>query len=271
MNPINPLSVAAATLLAGALLFGHFNVTMTASPSSAEAQFMPQSDPKLAAARAKLAEQAQTLIPMVKAQQPERLAAFQADHQSDVDAFSFRCERFGDFLSVFIERRNRNYDPVHNKSPRAVTKMVMAIRLADAASIVLKLGSDPDLGGKSEFVAENILREGGEKWTEELAIDGADLPSVGKKAVGWSGHMVGDTSNQLGVSVDGIARPAEDDIITFGQGGGTYSPQQWSGNMPAPTQLPGATISTPSGEGPKIYAEILAALRNGAPAVVHLP
>jgi hypothetical protein len=151
--------------------------------------------------RDKLTEHARALVPLVVRQQAGRLAKFQADHQKDVDAFHFRCERYGDFLSVFAETRGGG-------------KIIEAINLNLNSPISLANGHAPDLNGKATFGTARGQDRDEKGWHDIVTIEGAaDLPESDTASVRSYDH----DDRSLPVTVEGIARSAENDIVTFGQ------------------------------------------------------
>ena len=206
----------------------------------------------------RLKQQATELIPTVHAQQADRLKQFQADHEEEIKAFRFRCERYGDFLSLFITRK-----PGYVGEP---AKIVMAVNLQADSPIQLVTGRDPDLGGSSRF--RTAMRYG----VAVPDIDGASL-YTDMYSLSWSSN--GRRDDPLSeVVVDNMARPAEDDQVVFGQGaephynhpllGSSYGSAVVAVGNVNGTALPGTTISIPTGLGEGVYKQILAALKEGA-------
>jgi len=73
---------------------------------------------------------------------PARLEKLRKDHADDQASYKFECRRWGDFLSVFIER--------HNARTGKMMKYVGAINIREKNSIRLIDGHAPDL---SDFVS----------------------------------------------------------------------------------------------------------------------
>jgi hypothetical protein len=207
-------------------------------------------------------------VPLIKDAQPERLAKSTIKHVTDVAGFSFRCERFGDFLALFVERAGK--------------KTVEAVNVARAWPIVLTTGHTPDLGGSAYIFIATGVNAGGKVAYSLMLSDLEPIPGV-EQLNSWAWGNDGPVT-----VVTGIARDADDDRIEFG--GAATARSGWatlhdSGNsgrsgggddyviddgIGANTTIHAApdvpvSLSVPAGQGAVVYAQMLAALRAGVP------
>ncbi len=267
---MTPFQMAVVSVATGALwvgcIMGASYLAMRKPVHSDQSSF--SSSPKrmslsdLTVITAALRQKAEAAIPTVRAAQPERFAEFQSDYEKRVAAFSFRCERFGDFLSVFAERLG-------------APKTVLAINLADAP-IQLREGRKPDMDGTGYFEMEKVFFSGGNAPEFRLSFPGFGM--IG--ALNVANHAESEESlgyiqefrQGLSASVDHIARESVDDRIIFGAGGGSAFNFNGGGSISTSdfdrlknATLPGATIYVPAGLGAKVYSDILAAIKAGAP------
>lgn len=77
-------------------------------------------------------------IPQVQAENAEKLAEYKRLHESDVKSYHFRCERYGEFLALYIRR-----GPDDNKTVHAINIAQTTVKLVE--------GHLPDLGGEVGF------------------------------------------------------------------------------------------------------------------------
>lgn len=217
-----------------------------------------------------LKDQATSLVPVVQGAQSKRLTEFMEKYEADVAAWSLEAERFGDFLTIKIARRYTGWS--EGKPVQEIAKSVVSINLKEAPIITVSNGRKPDLAGCEEFYEQNVLYEGEKEWTKIVSFPGVDLSLAGAKKQVGSGGMVsvnGYQTGGLGITVNGIARPGQDDKIVFGAGGGRPI-DDWHGSGMRTVndrdyQLrPGATISVPAGLGETVHRKIMEAIERGA-------
>lgn len=178
------------------------------------------------------------VIPQVRAEQAGEIAEFLRGHAEDCAAYEFKCERFGDFLSVFIRRGK--------KTKYRVDHIVVAINIGASPAIKFVEGRGADLLGTTTLKAE---------WCGH-----SDKHLIGKIIAEPSERLWGDGYQQMFVlprkpdnagyyssyestieTVDATARPPQDDLIVVEPDVGT--------------------IHVPFGRGQAIYNQILNALR----------
>lgn len=128
----------------------------------------------------KIAEaEARAMAVELLAKQPERFAEFQADHDKDKRLYEFRCERYGDFLAVFVARSEPLADSVDGRgewwSPPS-HKICATLNLGTSRKIELREGRAPDCQATVEFYMSSQPVDG--KWTY---VARPELPSVIQK------------------------------------------------------------------------------------------
>lgn len=181
----------------------------------------------------------------INAKMPELFFSFREDHAADVAAWSFECKRFGDFLSVFIKRRDQRH--------------VSAINLMASKEIELLEGHGPDLLGEVGFFAHKLSSRPDPEAAYEVTHQATpSLPSLSNlihNPDDWSrplyrtflvdspaenGRMnYGSSSPAIAYKVPNAARPAREDRIVFKTSG---------------------TLFTPAGLGQQTYEQILSEL-----------
>lgn len=193
---------------------------------------------------------AEALVPEVIAEQPARFTKFEAAHAADVAGYSFRCERYGDFLAVFMQR---GPEPEWSYGRRRTNKQVSVINLMGASIITLNPGRPADLRGDAYFswhydydsqTGKTLgIKVGAQqphydypRYQIVTAPVAAQTNGNGYAQDIWNGY----DGRIFGVNVESIARPAEDDRISF--------------------QAAGVTLHMPFGCGEAVYASILKAL-----------
>lgn len=91
------------------------------------------------------------------AEAPHILAEMVARHERDVAAYSFECRRFGDFLTVFLERgRIKDWG-----SEWQVEKFSTGINIGRTKTIRLENGNAPDEKGRVMYRAHLRAKGGG--------------------------------------------------------------------------------------------------------------
>lgn len=170
------------------------------------------------------------LIERVNAYQPERFKLFKEAAIEDVLDYRFSCERFGNHLAMFIERGG--------------DRQIIA-QAVDGVSAVLIIGAPPDLDGEAQICADwdslvwckmPITRKSLAAWTEEYPRGYYREESVQVPADAKFGGGVNYLSK-----IGGVARPACDDVIRFGN--------------------QGYNLAVPFGLGRDVFNTILLALR----------
>lgn len=196
--------------------------------------------------RMRLRTEAEGMKENLLAEQEERLLKFQTAHQADSQSYEFRCERWGDFLAVFIKRGSTAERKSWN-SGRS-NRVCSSLNIGISRKISLYAGHAPDMNGVAYFRAKNEQLDGSYVY-KPVAIQPAlshsnrmlilDEPRQPGGGLIYDGHL----DDLLGVSVQDCGRPAEDDRIRF--------------------EGPGATIFVPAGRGEEVYTAILSAIRAG--------
>lgn len=172
--------------------------------------------------------------PRVRAEQPAKLSEFQAQHLKDAESYSFRCERFGDFLALFIERRG--------------AKVIASVNIEKSA-IKFVEGHPPNMEG---WLNAYVQGDGSFEWRRQYCFSEYGGQNLGDRA----GMFVTDPKPEPGrgmtihggpesvYGIDKCAQGAADDAIRF--------------------EAAGATLYAPAGLGRSVYDAILAACRKSA-------
>lgn len=183
---------------------------------------------------------AKTQAPQILAEQPSILHAYTAKHATDVSAYEFRCERWGDFLALFMGRIQNEWgqrNGEHFMEDRMIREIV-SVNLAICRDISLRHGRESDLLGTVSFTrkAEGKIiilpLDAEETGTWRLQMKNENFGMTG-----YSGPVIAFHSHE------GAARQAVDDRIIF-------------------TGLDG-TLFVPVGRGQEVYNAILAAIGRG--------
>lgn len=183
---------------------------------------------------------AAAMIPGEIAKQPERLARFRVLHDADVAAWSFRVERFGDWLALYVTRGLASDDaPSKNK-------LLAAVDLGKSRIIELRVGSLPATDASVPFVVVGAF--GAKPWVIEAPYEAPRsspplprLTSILEERHPLAGYYGGEI---LDVYIPNCARNAVDDVIEF---------------IGAE-----AILAVPAGRGRETYDVILAALAKSA-------
>lgn len=201
----------------------------------------------LIAERQKIAERTKKLMPEILKQEAEHLArkddimaAMRAELAAQREGWSFRCRRFGDFLSIEIERRAnpapkpwpgdpRRRDPRWGEDdPR---RYAATINLGGVKTISLSAGAEPDLDGSIEYYIFEGRRADNPNgpWREFLTVESRAprapderpilVPQPRKLQMQYQGG-----SNQADYSTKNMPRPASDDSLYLSGWGGIYVP-----------------------------------------------
>ena len=190
----------------------------------------------------RLAEEAS---PEAEALQPELLSRFIKAHQADVAGFRFDCRKFGDFLTLYIDRGGERY--------------ATAINLGQCRELRLDEGRCPDMDGAAEFGYSMVKDGAGEVvgctgmghyrlspgWNWNVAYREPWLPTkrdmfrLDPEPQHQSGNMgYGFYNDSYHIKRSfASARPAADDVIRF--------------------EGVGASLFAPAGLGAGVYQRIL--------------
>ena len=186
-------------------------------------------------ARAKLLKLVcEAAVPRIREEQPEWFKKYQQAHADDIASWSFTCSRWGDFLAVYIQR-----GPVRAREPDwyAPQKVCATINLGQSQTISVQDGHGPDSQGRL-----TIHGDPPKSYQNEAPVRGA-VVNLPPPASSYDNCYHSDCQYLGAVTIDGCARPAEDDRIFFAG--------------------PNVTIPVPFGLGQDVYAAILAELRTG--------
>lgn len=159
------------------------------------------------------------------------MAEMQAEMARQRDGWSFRCRRFGDFLSIEIERRaNPEPQPWPNPCPpppgwgRDNRRYAATINLGKVTKIVLHHGKEPDTsGGASYYVSEGRRADNPNgPWTPHnvLAVSGPPKPPDERAFLAPSDvrdriYSNGFPHDKINHRTTGLAYPADDDRLSF--------------------------------------------------------
>jgi len=197
----------------------------------------------------------------VLAEAPAILARMVAEHERDVAAYSFECRRFGDFLTVFIERGEASW-----KSEWEVEKFSTSINLGRTNTIQMQDGNVPDECGRVVYRTGLLAKDGSggasvwpgppipdENWVRDVTPDWD--PDRHRKARRGFVTIVDPKEGQVIYGGDSIARhvtpnfprAAADDRIHF--------------------HGADIAINVPAGLGKSVLEKVMAAIAAGAPDV----
>lgn len=229
-----------------------FSKTKPERRNSTIADWYEEREAKLKPIIDRLSIEAETMKPEVMLQQPARLAKFQEEHDADVQGYEFRCERWGDYLALFIQRGSETESKYWVPEKR---RICAALNIGETREIKLIDGRLPDLEGhacfgyfeqrdnttgKDEYCPEPLLLKNEIRWMK-LSLDNRTKEE---------GMHLASERDSLPVRLEGVARPAEDDLIRF--------------------EGIGATLHMPCGLGKEVYQKILDAIKNGCLAGVSV-
>lgn len=187
--------------------------------------------------REQIRAQAAAMIPDVLQEREAKLIELNEKHETDKHSYGFRCERFGDFLSLFISRGKEKY--------------AGSLNLGVTQAISQNLGFEPDMKGEvtfrrgyggrdySQMVAEVV-------WDEyrPRALVHIEPPQLNDRSDHGYVMMSHSSDDYLhGLRVADCPRAAQDDKIKF--------------------EGPRATIFAPAGLGHNVYEKILQAIAAG--------
>jgi hypothetical protein len=193
---------------------------------------------------------AASLVPYVEGEQPRRLAEFQARLAREKDVWHFECQRFGDYLMLQITSLGTSEEETSTYAVHLNT---------DAPIIRLEPGNAPNTNGTYYFTEEDVEYEGKTTWEKRLVFPGVDLLPGDDRKVEMRGSL-GNYPYSIGEAVGGIAQPAIDDKIVFGDGGGSsstisnyttgwtpyYQGSTYTTTTPPSTSYQGNTYTTPT-------------------------
>lgn len=200
---------------------------------------MLSEDHKKSQEKDKMKLEAELMKPKVMAEQHERLCKFIADDKLDYDSYDFRCERYGDFLAVFIKRgENKPRNAWYSGN-----KTVSAISLMNNKTVTLIEGRAPDTSAIARFLRSN---DSAGKYIVSFEYF-PEMPYRSMLKVDSTGqNQIYNTwgyDNFLGVTLEGCAAPSLDDSIRF--------------------EGSGVTLFIPFGKGKSVYDKILKAIKVG--------
>lgn len=211
--------------------------------------------------RARLEEMAREMEPDLLAKADEAFAAVAAEHERQTAGFRFECRRWGDFLTVFIERMGNSGVP-KLFSGMSETKVATSLSLAGTREIRLVEGHCFDRKGSIRYLV-TFTRDDGKGGGWSSSEDWNDPPPKGyhhkltplqpfiptsRPIIAASkdpdgSHWSESFSNEMPYETEGFPRPAEDDQIMFA---GIDT-----------------TIYAPAGKGRGVYDAIMAEIARG--------
>jgi hypothetical protein len=184
------------------------------------------------------------------------------EHQRQTDGYRFECRRWGDYLTVFIERAaNRKGSWGNEPELKAST----SLNIGQTKEIRLALGHCFDRLGTLEYRASHVADDRsswggwgtgygrcapGKGYHYEVSPDYPTVPSSrdmiradAKEQERFHGHYMSMEDYQPRLKTEGYPRPAKDDKIRF--------------------DGIGITIYAPAGKGQSVYDAIMAELEKG--------
>lgn len=85
-----------------------------------------------------------------------RLADYWAEHERDCSTYKFECRRWGDFLSLFIERRIYEWE----EGDYSFKTHAASVNIRETRTVTLNTGNEPDLLGTLVYRAQ-LRSDGG--------------------------------------------------------------------------------------------------------------
>lgn len=178
-------------------------------PFNYAAQIPPESD-LIKRLKAEALEQ----LPGALVAQEVNLANFIKDWEAEKAAWSFRCERFGDFLSVCITHLEYT---IWLNPERTAQKTALMVNMMKSSKVTLKEGAAPGREGVGYFtVCNGGYNQKGEGLKVGPSLDGKPL------SYGWQngqgGYEYEATNRSLRpIKIPTFATRAVNDMITFEQ------------------------------------------------------
>ncbi len=164
-------------------------------------------------------------------------------HLDDIQGYSFRCERYGDFLAVFIERNGK--------------KFCTALNIGQTMEIQLHEGHPPDLNGKAVYHVE-----GAPSTFTDVNSENLPIPAEGREYKVY-GRLPRERDDMVVIERDTIGSVR---FCGHGYGGSLYKRVQTEVSRDAQDdhiQFRGidTTLCAPAGCGAKVRDAILDAIK----------
>lgn len=181
------------------------------------AQWMPNGHRDLEAAKAIAGKAASKIIPEIAAGRDAKLTDFEAEHAKDADGYEFRCERYGNFLVVFMSRG----EPATNAMGASERqKIAIAINAGAAKTINLALGYLPDMTGTASLDAqyyspERVTVVYGHAHKKARMVEAEAAVGIDAQSALAQQYYGMQTNFLAGTHVQDCPRPAADDSIAF--------------------------------------------------------
>ncbi len=209
-------------------------------------------DAEMATREAALERAAIAAEPEVLAKIPAENAANEAEHRRQLAGFKFECRRYGDFLTLFMERPIR----VWNEPEFQQYKLSTSINIAATREIRLNAGHAPDFNGYVQYHIRNcyFINADGIREEEPPVRPEYDTAYEARRLLFAldekhdRGNVMYSGPQHTRYRTANFPRPAADDSIRF--------------------EGIGATIYAPFGCGQAVYDAVLQeieAYRDGAP------
>lgn len=179
---------------------------------------------------------AHSMLPDVLSEQPLRLAEFERHHLLDRDSYHFECRKWGDWLSLFIQRGTTQKTWIDGHLFQD-DKFLTSVNVAQTKEIRLIAGTEAGTEGRGEFIV----------YTErdpvkiECSYPSVTQPSrkfiLGNYSRPQMGSLFFHGESPHFIPIENCAAPAQDDRIVF--------------------KSIEATLFVPFGKGKDVYNQIL--------------
>lgn len=169
--------------------------------------------------------------PGVLAKIPAEYAANEDEHRRQVSGYKFECRRYGDFLTLFMERPVKDW----RETEFSQRKMSTSVNIAATREIRLTAGHAPDFNGVVGYRINGcyiILPDGTRKEDEPVRAEYATADGTHRQLIAldekrdgeshWGYRSGREHTNHCTMN---FPRPAADDSIRFeGIGATVYAP-----------------------------------------------
>ncbi len=190
----------------------------------------------------------------------ELLASYEAEHHAQTNGYIFDCKRWGDFLTLFVERKA---NPGHWRDQDQPSKIAASLNIGNVKRVRITEGHAPDRGQSFGYTFTPVSDENGpvRSWSSGERLRDGVIYAVTPTYDGlpsWRPLLVEDEKARdcftsyheyqphgyhIGRRTENYPRPAEDDVIHF--------------------DGIGQRLHVPAGMGQEIHNRIMAEIERG--------
>lgn len=185
------------------------------------------------------------------------LAEAIAEHERDCGGYKFECRRWGDFLSLFVERLVIEWG--HEPRAYAAKTYATSVNIRETRELKLIEGNAPDSNGKLEYHV-NLRSDDGSSSGWGTGHGRFPAPK-GHHYFVWANYPTTTPTRSL-FALD--PRPESNERRGMFMGMNDYKPQRRTPNYPRAAgddrirfEGIGATLFAPAGHGRAVYEKIL--------------